>query len=1229
MAQYTPLPIKPAAGTLADDGDLAPELPRICVDYLSHQWAEEDVWRSWRSMTRAKYEIANGMRLENASWRTWWKQRNKLKTISPETLNWLKDSDVTWLYGPLHQAPSSVPIKVSSAVDKLGIDLPKSDPTRTSTRNRVEDSSPSPSQQQLSLSQLSSSVSSYSSSARTPPLQARPILKKRSVTDILAMGIIAPRVPPTTSSPLYEAVTAEMEGQPIGDQPVSELVTPDGSTEHLGGDTEAIAVPGVLKASTRPPLWHTKSDSILLRDGVKASLSTSPMSIQGLSPPGDRDSAVKSASRSPPEFEQGRNGRRSDSSSSYQVSDGGNGKNGMQTKPKRHISFNSFVEQRIVVDPLPTRLPTVYARPSTDDSDSGDDDNDEYDEDDEDGETILQMRSSSGSSLSSRRGSSASNSSRDDRSLASQMTMITAPIAPTLLKEPDDLPAPSPAVVFVAPDGIDEEALKYKVHVASSLRSQFALQADRRRSGSDDWIPGSADWYEQQAEERERDMLDYFSGVPVGPTSTPPSRKIMEEPDREPIYTDEDEDAITVRRRGRIRSPRGSISGWHSPTATGESGSKGLGPPKAASETTLPSPVASRTGATRRSYEIINVSTRTGSSPSASSSISPPIVSHQEVVESPKATRGGDSSSSSSSISRNAPYVESDSAGSSSYSSASGLIVGSAPRSSNLSSSMSSMRPSSTRSAYRNRPRGASFQGVDLRGETSALSGRSSSSVSSPPREPGLSYERGRSARINEELERPRRGRSLLRTGSSSTLSERERSSTTTSSSPMGSLSPRSTSSVGIVGGYIPTSAGSVIIAPSGSLRSGSALRYESGSWTTEEERTIDGGELEQIISTHSKPKSKSNPIPQPESNPIPVSAPVPAPEPQPQSQPTQDVKPKLSGLVRTSSSSNIPGQTSLNSPSGIRRSGSSSSLVSKPGVLQRTSSSSNIVGAARPSPQITPSGDIPSLVLQPSSRKSSLTELSSRGNLAIDPFASPAESLGSHSSESTGTSWRTGELDIESPATPPSPVQRSRPPFDEPAFLHQEVLQARNAIKPRASGVSLASNGSNSSSTTIVPNAIASSTGTPGGSAPLVGSKRRSAHFASVSSSASSTTSAASMHRRSTSRSSHSVPPSTPPTAIRSTSSSSTVPTRLVTPVVVTRGEIGPSSSNSTMSASEKQLRRLSGGIGSPNAEEKSNSGSPNPSSPTSPGSVLSNVVGSAKGLLDALWGNHDHSSP
>lgn len=71
-----------------DDGDVQTRAPSICVDYLSHTWEEEDVWASWRSITRRKNEVANGVRLENASWRTWWKQRNKLKTISPETLNW-------------------------------------------------------------------------------------------------------------------------------------------------------------------------------------------------------------------------------------------------------------------------------------------------------------------------------------------------------------------------------------------------------------------------------------------------------------------------------------------------------------------------------------------------------------------------------------------------------------------------------------------------------------------------------------------------------------------------------------------------------------------------------------------------------------------------------------------------------------------------------------------------------------------------------------------------------------------------------------------------------------------------------------------------------------------------------------------------------------------------------------------------------------------------------------
>jgi len=86
LTTQTSLPIDSLAAPSAED--IQDRLPSICVDYLSHDWSEEDVWASWRSMTRHKHEIANGVRLENASWRTWNKQRNKLKTISPETLNW-------------------------------------------------------------------------------------------------------------------------------------------------------------------------------------------------------------------------------------------------------------------------------------------------------------------------------------------------------------------------------------------------------------------------------------------------------------------------------------------------------------------------------------------------------------------------------------------------------------------------------------------------------------------------------------------------------------------------------------------------------------------------------------------------------------------------------------------------------------------------------------------------------------------------------------------------------------------------------------------------------------------------------------------------------------------------------------------------------------------------------------------------------------------------------------
>jgi hypothetical protein len=70
------------------DDTLIEDEPSRHVDYLSHDWKEEDIWSSWRYVTSRRNDYSNGVRLENASWRTWAKAKHNLKTISPESLNW-------------------------------------------------------------------------------------------------------------------------------------------------------------------------------------------------------------------------------------------------------------------------------------------------------------------------------------------------------------------------------------------------------------------------------------------------------------------------------------------------------------------------------------------------------------------------------------------------------------------------------------------------------------------------------------------------------------------------------------------------------------------------------------------------------------------------------------------------------------------------------------------------------------------------------------------------------------------------------------------------------------------------------------------------------------------------------------------------------------------------------------------------------------------------------------
>ncbi|KAG8907681.1 hypothetical protein FRB99_002759 [Tulasnella sp. 403] len=336
---------------LPDDSDVQTRIPQICVDYLSHEWLEEDVWKSWRNMTRHKNEVANGVRLENASWRTWWKQRNKLKTVSPETLNWLKDSDVTWLYGPLHTAAEPVP-----------------PPKQSTTEERFN---------------------------LVKPSGLRPILKHRTITELLHIHANDQHLPPAIGSPAIEAVGMDFSASPSRD------------------------------GSPRPTLPHTHSDTHLPR----VVGSTSPPPRVTLQDPPPRDSPTTSRAMSP----------------AHSDSLAGSISNLALSQPaKRHISFNKFVEQCISIDdPAPN---DPHGPPyDSDDQDAEDDDSD-----DSSVSSVLEMHStpSVGSRSRDRGPTVRSNSTSQERE-----RMTIAPIPPTVLKTTEEFPAPSPQVVYAPPQG--------------------------------------------------------------------------------------------------------------------------------------------------------------------------------------------------------------------------------------------------------------------------------------------------------------------------------------------------------------------------------------------------------------------------------------------------------------------------------------------------------------------------------------------------------------------------------------------------------------------------------------------------------------------------------------------------------------------------------------------------------------------------------------------------------
>jgi hypothetical protein len=87
-ASVTKRPVPPDPIERPEDDSAIRVQPSRHVDYLSHDWSEEDVWASWKHIISKRGAYNNSARLENASWRGWAKKRSNLRTVPPETVKW-------------------------------------------------------------------------------------------------------------------------------------------------------------------------------------------------------------------------------------------------------------------------------------------------------------------------------------------------------------------------------------------------------------------------------------------------------------------------------------------------------------------------------------------------------------------------------------------------------------------------------------------------------------------------------------------------------------------------------------------------------------------------------------------------------------------------------------------------------------------------------------------------------------------------------------------------------------------------------------------------------------------------------------------------------------------------------------------------------------------------------------------------------------------------------------
>ncbi|RAK98142.1 uncharacterized protein BO80DRAFT_457645 [Aspergillus ibericus CBS 121593] len=96
-----PLPVR--------DDLVIEEDAKVNVDYLAHSWTYEDMWATRRHVRQINQGSLVRCRFENALWRAWRASSRQSVRMPAAVIAWDKDSDITWLYGPLKSSRKATP----------------------------------------------------------------------------------------------------------------------------------------------------------------------------------------------------------------------------------------------------------------------------------------------------------------------------------------------------------------------------------------------------------------------------------------------------------------------------------------------------------------------------------------------------------------------------------------------------------------------------------------------------------------------------------------------------------------------------------------------------------------------------------------------------------------------------------------------------------------------------------------------------------------------------------------------------------------------------------------------------------------------------------------------------------------------------------------------------------------------------------------------------------------